>query len=304
MKEQEPVILSSQQGVHQGDPLGPVLFSVTIHPILNDLQLRNRDVVVLAYLDDIFILGPSDDTLSAFNDLKSSLTPIGLTVCDRKCEIYAPSKNLPSNCQIPEATEGFSVLGTPAGTSLFISSLCQSVVQSGEELCTKLSEGQDPQCSFVLLRHCHVTKINHLARTVRHDLLLPAAHLHDQLTRKTFCRILGFSTLTDYLWKQATLDIKLGGFVLKPGKEIVHAAFVAGWAHSLSVLPDRFPERWRYVDHLLNTQPLDSDIRDHLESSFTVLPPLSDDESIFCSLQSILVQPSKLHTTSLWHKNG
>ena len=48
------VILSSQEGVHQGDPLGPVLFSIAIHSVLLDLQSAHRDFVVLAYLDDIF----------------------------------------------------------------------------------------------------------------------------------------------------------------------------------------------------------------------------------------------------------
>ena len=30
-------VLSSSEGVHQGDPLGPALFSVTIHPVLCEI---------------------------------------------------------------------------------------------------------------------------------------------------------------------------------------------------------------------------------------------------------------------------
>ena len=74
------VILSSQEGVHQGDPLGPVLFSIAIHPVLLDLQSAHRDVVVLAYLDDIFVLGPPSKAMLAFDDLKSAFSNIGLEI--------------------------------------------------------------------------------------------------------------------------------------------------------------------------------------------------------------------------------
>ena len=30
-------VLSSSEGVHQGDPLGPALFSATIHPVLCEI---------------------------------------------------------------------------------------------------------------------------------------------------------------------------------------------------------------------------------------------------------------------------
>ena len=71
-KGEEPVLLLSQQGVHQGDPLGPALFLLVIHTILNDVQAENLEVVILAYLDDVMILGPPLDVLNAFYDLKSS----------------------------------------------------------------------------------------------------------------------------------------------------------------------------------------------------------------------------------------
>ena len=51
--------------MHQGDPLGPALFLLVIHPILNDVQAENLEVVILAYLDDVMILGPPLDVLNA-----------------------------------------------------------------------------------------------------------------------------------------------------------------------------------------------------------------------------------------------
>ena len=59
------VSLSSQEGVHQGDPLGPALFSTAIHPVLLKVQSNHDDVTVLAYLDNIIILGLPDKIMSA-----------------------------------------------------------------------------------------------------------------------------------------------------------------------------------------------------------------------------------------------
>ena len=46
-------IIASQEGVQQGDPLGPLLFCLTIQPILNSLESN----LLLGYLDDIYIGG-------------------------------------------------------------------------------------------------------------------------------------------------------------------------------------------------------------------------------------------------------
>ena len=49
-------IIESQEGVQQGDPLGPALFSLAIHPIICKAQEKSTTTTVLAYLDDIFVV--------------------------------------------------------------------------------------------------------------------------------------------------------------------------------------------------------------------------------------------------------
>ena len=66
-------ILRSEKGIHQGDPLGPMLFSVALHPFLLDLQKNHSSTRVLAYLDDMFFIGPMEDVLLCLNDAESSL---------------------------------------------------------------------------------------------------------------------------------------------------------------------------------------------------------------------------------------
>ena len=67
--ESETVLITSE-GVHQGDPLGPSLFSLAIHPIVSQLQKDHHNVRILAYLDDIFILGEPDNAIDAGLALK------------------------------------------------------------------------------------------------------------------------------------------------------------------------------------------------------------------------------------------
>ena len=91
LQQNGPVILSSQEGIHQGDPLGPVLFSIAVHQALLDLQTDNPGVQVLAYLDDVFLVGPSSSVLSAFDQLKPAFQKIGLDIQEQKCELYEPT---------------------------------------------------------------------------------------------------------------------------------------------------------------------------------------------------------------------
>ena len=78
--ESNPVVLQSQQGVHQGDPLGPALFATGIQDILVNTQVDHVDVTFLAYLDDVFIFGPPTKCLDAFNDFKSALKSAELSI--------------------------------------------------------------------------------------------------------------------------------------------------------------------------------------------------------------------------------
>ena len=99
MQESSPIVVSSEEGVHQRDPLGPALLPcIAIQPVLLDLE-KDQFILrfyVLAHLDDVFLLGNAIDVLCAFHDLKRAFSSISLEIANHKCEILDSSQSLPA----------------------------------------------------------------------------------------------------------------------------------------------------------------------------------------------------------------
>ena len=206
-----------------------------------DIQKKNPGIRLLAYLDDVFLLGPPNEVLFALENLRAAFITIHLEVADYKCEIYSPtsiSSQISSMTTIPVKCNGSTILGIPIGKDQFIQDCCVESARSGDNLC-KLD---DIQSAMLLLRFCHIPRINHLARSVSPKLLKSAADLHDLQSRSTFTILMGCSSMDDTVWHQATLPIKYGGFGLSLVQTVAQSAFLASWAHPLNELPIRFPD--------------------------------------------------------------
>ncbi|XP_062500486.1 uncharacterized protein LOC134177725 [Corticium candelabrum] len=251
MHEGKAVVLSFEEGVHQGDPLGPVLFATSIHPVLVQIQNKNPQVQVLAYLDDVFVLGQEVNVLTAFNELKVAFSALGLDIADRKCEIYRPhtAPECPQN-SIPTSSFGITILGSPIGMDSFVSEACVNSAEGGCHLCNKLVSLNDLQSAMLLLRYCHVSRLISLLRTVSPRLVYLAAEAHDLLTRNTFVSLLDLD-VNSMCWEQVALPIRLGGFGLTSMVTISPFAFLASWVHSLQSLSWHFHELENLVANIL-----------------------------------------------------
>ena len=136
LQDNVPVLLSSQDGIHQGIPLA-------IHDILTTLQSKFPNIVVLAYMNDVFLIGPSAGVLDAFTSLKEEFGDVGLQIQEKKCDLYS---SLPSAIpysplgSIPITYDETKILGVPICSHSFASNVCLDIVKNGNELCQQFPD--------------------------------------------------------------------------------------------------------------------------------------------------------------------
>lgn len=105
-------ILSSS-GVQQGDPLGPLLFSLVLAEMLDSLNTPLDLDLQIWYLDDGTIIGPRSSVARLFNEISDRGPDFGLFLNRRKCELFWPGgdQTFPLDCA--RLTEGVGLLGSP-----------------------------------------------------------------------------------------------------------------------------------------------------------------------------------------------
>src|SRR6218665_276664 len=80
------MLLSSQMGPQQGDPLGPLLVSLPLQPVLHSLESALRE----GFLDDPTLGGEVGAVSHDVNILSGLGLKLGLCLNPSKCEVLAP----------------------------------------------------------------------------------------------------------------------------------------------------------------------------------------------------------------------
>lgn len=237
---QDPSVLAygcrsvmSCEGVQQGDPLGPLLFSLTIHPILESM----KSPVKFGYLDDITAAGPEFSVEKDIVRLEHESSDIGLTLNVSKCELITNDVRksaLPKlSSFIHIAPQYAKVLGAPifVGPSLdeALYGQCESLSRAVDRL--KLITSHD---SLTIIRHSlSAPKLNYILRTTP-SAGHPALVKFDNTLRKALCSIVNVD-FTDSQWLQATLPVSLGGLGIRSVSTLAPSAFLASAAGTRSL---------------------------------------------------------------------
>jgi hypothetical protein len=157
----------SSCGVRQGDPLGPFLFSLGVKKKFEAIQSLAVERVgkAFAYLDDVFLLLPSDgDSPSSqwkeqiFQQLTNALSLFqdGLVLNLSKCRVVG----------LKEAyEEGFSLLGSCVGSPAIQARILGEKKIEEDEVLNRLLQTKK-QYAQVLFRSCHFPKWNYHMRTL------------------------------------------------------------------------------------------------------------------------------------------
>ena len=106
--------------------MGPLLFSLALHPILRQLKDTPGLDVVVGYLDEDAVAGNDVAVLRAVELIQSTAPQIGLELNLSKC-VLAPPAGLSSECDLHAypgvikryPTSDFKLLGSPVGSASY-----------------------------------------------------------------------------------------------------------------------------------------------------------------------------------------
>jgi hypothetical protein len=148
-------VLTSETGLQQGDPLGPLLFAVGIQSMVFQIDDEVPGLLINEwYLDDGMFVGSYEEILQALTTLKSISPLLGLHLNTNKttywrsttCRDTPPSGFDPLTLGIPESLEdGLVVLGAPVGPNSFCINSVAARVRKISNLLEALSTLQEPQ---------------------------------------------------------------------------------------------------------------------------------------------------------------
>ena len=208
--------ISSAEGVQQGDPLGPLLFCLTLHR--HCLQLRSE--LCIMYLDDVTLGGSCSDIL---HDLEAIMEAenLGLTLNNSKSEIICHDHttrgsiitHLPG-AQVVDPSHA-SLLGSPLdddkSVSMAIEEKIAILMRMGE-----IFEYLTAHDSLVLLRNSFaILKLQYLLRTSPY-FKLPSLQRYEEAMRCIACAVVNIQLgVDDPAWLQTTLPVKLGGLGIR-----------------------------------------------------------------------------------------
>lgn len=234
----------SEEGVQQGDPLGPLLFCLTLQSVLSSLKSE----FVVGYLDDISIGGDYNAVLDDLIHLEAAATSIGLSLNRSKCEVIGHSDESRemwsrNGVVIREVDlEKAILLGSPLTTGPCVDKVLESKRLELQALSEKLPYMPRHDCLFLLSNIIAMPRLLYTLRTTpcmdSQELIL-----YDDLLKVSLGICLNID-LSQAAWKQASLPVKMGGLGIRSAALLAPSAFLASAAGAenlmLSLLPVRF----------------------------------------------------------------
>ncbi|KAL5499483.1 hypothetical protein EMCRGX_G010909 [Ephydatia muelleri] len=191
--------LSSEVGVQQGDPLGPLLFSLVLQKVVSYIA-QDRECLPLLF-------NAVNRALTLIQKMGPSL---GLFVNVSKCELFGCGdlSSFPPEMKVSRVPN-LVILGAPIGDLIFCAKFVAQKRADAAVLLSQLAEvgAEDPQVAFLLLRQCAAfCKLVHLARSAPPSHIAEGFALFDKDVRQCFAECTAVDA-ADVEWMQAQLSL-------------------------------------------------------------------------------------------------
>ena len=227
-----PHIIESLAGVQQGDPLGPLLFSLVLQTLTQKIKEACPSLALnVWFLDDGTLIGKTADVLRAVQIITDEGPALGMHINPPKCELWWPSVN-PGLGRFDDVfkrldSAGVSLLGCALGADDFVSAHLLKRVDKAEEALGLLRLFEDGQLELMLLRSClGIPKLGYSMRTTPPSKIEAPLRRFASLISSALSRILG-EPLSEEASVQASLPIKCGGLGILDAVLTAKAAFLS-----------------------------------------------------------------------------
>jgi hypothetical protein len=212
-------------GVKQGDPIATFCFCITLQAVLQSATDAHPEAHVIAFADDVHIVGPALAAKSAFATLIQKAQQKGLQPSLRKCTAFSvtpsASQAIAASLSIQHAAYGVVACGTPIGSPEYVKAFVQEKAHQATTLIDKLVVlPVSSQTKWILLHRSLQRKLNHLKFTVPWHILQHSLRSFEESVASAALHILDLQhppsrrLNSDFVTIQLRLPICQGGFGL------------------------------------------------------------------------------------------
>ena len=226
--------IRSCDGIQQGDPLGPLLFCLTLY----ELQTCLESEFCLLYLDDVTLGVDREEVLHDLKSFEQEAADLGLWLNQHKSEVICEARD----------TEKYVLAFIPGASVVASSDACLlgSPIEDIESVSSSIAENirllgvmgerlqhRNAHIAILLLRHSFaIPKLLYTLQTSPCFLSSNLALYDDRLRS-----IVGVITNIDFelntrAWTQASLLVKYGGLGFRSAVQLAPSAFLASAAAS------------------------------------------------------------------------
>ncbi|XP_055351881.1 uncharacterized protein LOC129598141 [Paramacrobiotus metropolitanus] len=240
----EEYILSSESGVQQGDPLGPLLFCLVLHMLVITLTTELN----AWFLDDGTLGGSPASVLDNFERIVAQANSIGLEINIAKCELFVCGGSESAQQEViadfivrhPQlrvlSDSTFTLLGAP----VLDDAIGPALTEKAATLTTVCERLQllPRHHALYLLKHClGAPKVIYMLRCCNAWRYPQKLYEIDEKLRFCFQSLCNVKTTHDDYpcWRQATLPVCRGGIGIRRSEELALPAFLAS-IHSVTDL--------------------------------------------------------------------